>query len=116
MSRDSLKTLAGLVVILLVIGGAFWYGSSQRQAQVSQVTPTPSVHQAATATPKPTVKATATSQPAATSKVTPAATPAPVAAAPLPRTGAATDFLPAAALAVAWVAYRRSRLRLQLQR
>ena len=68
MTRDTVKTILGLVAILLIVGATFLYGNAQHQAQLrhdndakkQQVadagTPTPH----ATPTPVPTLKPTAT--------------------------------------------------------
>jgi len=123
MKSDTLKTVGGLLIIVVIVAGAFWYGDSQHQASVNQ-TPTPSVvakasPQATPApTPKPTVKATPTPTPKQPPTLKPSptpvasATPVPVAATQptqLAQTGAASDLLPLGALSISGALYMRSR-------
>lgn len=54
MTRDSLKTVIGLVLIVGIVGATFWYGNAQRQTQLrksanTQATPTPTMSSAPTA-------------------------------------------------------------------
>ena len=113
MNKDTLKTLAGLAVIVVIIAGAFWYGDRQHQQQLSQNQKATSsaAPTAPLGTKSPTPKPTATKS---TSAKTPSATPAPTPVVAvttptaIPQTGAASDLVPLAVLSGAWVLYRRS--------
>jgi hypothetical protein len=119
MKSDTVKTLAGLGVITLIVVATFFYGNSQRQAQLKKST-------AVTASPgasaKPTATMTPSASPKSSSSAKPSATPAstPViqdgavnsAATAMPATGPEEALLPVLAIAsisVAFVAYRNSR-------
>lgn len=48
MTRDTLKTVIGLLLIVGIVGATFWYGNAQRQTQLrkaanTQATPTPTI-------------------------------------------------------------------------
>jgi hypothetical protein len=111
MNKDTLKTLGGLAVIVIIIAGAFWYGDRQHQQQLSQ-------NQKATQTTSNTAPAAPLGTKSSTPKPTPTKTPAhastptpAVAATPptsLAQTGATDDLLPLAILSGAWILYRRS--------
>jgi len=85
MKRETLKTLAGLIVIVGIVVATFMYGNSQRQAQLKhdqdvkkqQQAKVATVSPSATATPAAT--ATATVTPKATNTATPTPTPKPTA-------------------------------------
>jgi hypothetical protein len=123
MKSDTVKTLAGLGVIALIVGATFLYGNSQRQAQLTQnKTESPSPSVSASAAPKASASPSATPKPSPTSSPKavvqgpsdgqtpqPAAAPTP-AAGPMPAAGPET--LPAvgfAAMLVAFGLWRRSR-------
>ena len=129
MSRDTLKTLAGMVIIALIVVGTFMYGKAQRDAQLkrdqtvkeqtastattSPVTsastqPTASVKPSASATPTVTPKPTATPKAAATPTPTPAV--AGVAVTTMPETGApVAPLLAGGAMGLSYLGYLRSR-------
>lgn len=120
MRSDLLKTIAGLVIIGLIVVATFMYGNAQREAQLkrdqdlkraqeAQASASPAV----ATSPTPTQVAVATTKPTPTptktpvASATPTATPAPT---PLPQTGA-EDLIPAVAagaMGIAGVAWRRS--------
>jgi cytoskeletal protein RodZ len=128
MSRDTLKTLAGMVIIALIVVGTFMYGKAQRDAQLKRdqtvkeqtastatvspsasasVQPTASVKPSASATPTP--KATATPTPKTTATPTP--TPAVAGAVTsMPETGApVAPLLAGGAMGLSYLGYLRSR-------
>ena len=124
VNRDTLKTIGGLLVIAVIIVGAFLYGNAQHQNQVRQ---DQNAKAQASASPSPAASGTGTVAQAPAKPSTPA-TPNPLqASAPktlaspspeaqpgkggvtqTPQTGAADELLPLALLSAAWVLYRRS--------
>jgi cytoskeletal protein RodZ len=130
MSRDTLKTLAGMVIIALIVVGTFMYGKAQRDAQLKRdqtvkeqtastatVSPStsastqPSVKPSATPTATPTPKATATPAPTPKATVTPTPTPAVAGAVTtMPETGApVAPLLAGGAMGLSYLGYLRSR-------
>lgn len=124
MNRETIKTIAGLLIITAIVVATFLYGNAQRQAQqsrnknVAKQTTSASPGRSVKASPKPSVKATPTPAP----KPSMAPTPAPTklggaggtgsvaGAAAMPTTGPSNvPILGAAALGIIYVVYRRTR-------
>jgi cytoskeletal protein RodZ len=117
VSKDTLKTIGGLVVIVLIIVGAFLYGDAQHNNQVrqdqnaKQSAQSPATTQVGQAPAKPS----GAPQPSSTPQVStaPSATPTPVVAGQggttsIPQTGPGDELVPLAFIALAWVLYRRA--------
>jgi len=124
---DTLKTVAGLIIIGGIVVATFWYGNAQRQTQlahdreVKQQQQAKAQAQAKTATSSPTASAQAAATPTATPAAKASATPQPTAApATVPVTGGSGANLPdtgpemagvvgLSSIGVMLVAVRRSR-------
>ncbi len=131
MKRETLKTLAGLAIITLIVVATFLYGNSQRQAQQKQdqakkqqaATPSPSTSAKAspkaTPTPSPVPSGSVAQGPVdggSGSGATPKPTAAPVTGGTttIPDTGSETaPLLGVAVLGLTYVFYRRSGRRIE---
>lgn len=113
VSKDTLKTIGGLVVIALIIVGAFLYGDAQHQQQVRQdqnakrqATSQSSAPAASGSVSQAPAKPSSSATPNPIQASAPSASPAPQPVTQTPQTGAADGLLPLAALAFVLVAYR----------
>jgi cytoskeletal protein RodZ len=121
VNRDTLKTIGGLVVIAVIIVGAFLYGNAQHQNQVRQdqntkqqasqsTSPESNAGNVGQAPAKPSAQATPNplQASAASTSPSPAVESGKGGVTQTPQTGAADELLPLAVLTAAWVLYRRS--------
>jgi hypothetical protein len=111
MKRDTLKTIAGLVIIGLIVVATFLYGNAQRQTQLNHTEQTkPKITTVTVAKPTPASQA---AKPQAQPKT--ATTTAPVATKSVPDTGPADfAFIPLVSLGLGLYFLRRSRRALTL--
>ncbi len=115
MGKDAIKTVAGLVVIALIVVATFLYGNAQRQAQIrhdqdvkNQQTASGSPQTAASATPKSTPTPAVAKGPS--DGVAVAKTPAAGATSGLPATGpSGLPLVAIGAMVVSYGLWRRSR-------
>lgn len=109
MKRDSVKTAAGLAIIVLIVVATFLYGNAQRQSQLRHDQQVKAQQQAAA---ERAARQNATSQPKPAPSTAPSANgsqqPAPSAA--IPDTGASQDALiPVALIGTLLIGLYRSR-------